>query len=123
MRLGAGVDRTPHPGRMPSGGPATRCATIGDVDLTPLQRVTLHRLVDGGQGPGSQPRTALRWLRRYGLVDADGFPTDEGRAYLAELHQQRRRRMDRHEAEDRRRREDPAWRMRDAIRRWKAGER
>jgi len=93
------------------------------VDLTPLQRNTLHRLVDGGQGPESQPRTALRWLRRYGLVDADGFPTDEGWAYLAELHRQRRRRMDEHEAEHRRRQADPLSGMRDAIRRWKAGER
>ena len=93
------------------------------MDLTPLQRVTLHRLVDGGQGPESQSRVALRWLRRYGLVDADGWPTDEGRAYLAELHEQRRRRMDQRQAEDLQRREDPAWGMRDAIRRWKAGER
>lgn len=93
------------------------------MDLTPLQRVTLHRLVDGGQGPGSQSRVALRWLRRYGLVDADGWPTDEGRAYLAELHRQRRRRTEQLQAEHRRRQADPRWGMRDAIRRWKAGER
>ncbi|ALE86571.1 hypothetical protein [Pseudonocardia sp. HH130629-09] len=94
------------------------------MDLTPLQRVTLHRLVDGGQAPESQPRTALRWLRRYGLVDADGHPTDEGRAYLVELRTEVQRRWDAHDEEvRRRRREDPAWGMRDAIRRWKAGER
>jgi hypothetical protein len=93
------------------------------VDLTPLQRVTLHRLVDGGQGPESQPRVALRWLRRYGLVDADGWPTDEGRAYLAELHKQRRRRTEQLQAEHRRRQADPLSGMRDAIRQWKAGER
>lgn len=93
------------------------------MDLTPLQHATLHRLVEGGQDPESQPRTALRWLRRYGLVDADGWPTDEGRAYLAELRRQRRRRMDQHQAAEQRRREDPQWAMREAIRRWKAGER
>ncbi|KAA1018270.1 hypothetical protein FVA95_23945 [Pseudonocardia sp. EV170527-09] len=93
------------------------------MDLTPLQRVTLHRLVEGGQGPESQLRTALRWLRRYGLVDADGWPTDEGRAYLAALRRQRRRRMAQHQAAEWRRREDPLSGMRDASQRWKAGER
>lgn len=124
VRFGAGLDRAPHPVRVPAGGAATRSVTIRGVDLTPLQRVTLHRLVGGGQAPESQPRVALRWLRRYGLVDADGCPTGEGRAYLVELREQAQRRKDAHHAEVRRqRREDPLWGVRDAIRRWKAGER
>jgi hypothetical protein len=109
---------------MPGGGAATRCATIRGVDLTPLQRVTLHRLVEGEVTAATAHRRSLRWLRRYGLVDADHVPTDEGRAYLVELRAEVQRRRDaRDAAEDRRRREDPLWGMRDAIRRWKAGER
>ncbi|MBN9795650.1 hypothetical protein DMP17_44855 [Pseudonocardia sp. TMWB2A] len=94
------------------------------MDLTPLQRITLHRLVEGEVTAATAHWRSLRWLRRYGLVDADHVPTDEGRAYLVELRAEVQRRRDaRDAAEDRRRREDPLWGMRDSIRRWKAGER
>lgn len=89
------------------------------VDLTPLQRVTLYRLAEGGADPVYQPRIALRWLRRYGLLDADHQVTDEGREELARIIAARR-----HAARSRRPQEpDPTGGMRDAIRRWKAGDR
>lgn len=60
------------------------------VDLTPLQRVTLYRLVEGTVTVETADRRSLRWLRRYGLVDADHVPTDDGRAYLERIRPDRR---------------------------------
>ncbi|MEV1295914.1 hypothetical protein [Pseudonocardia sp. NPDC049635] len=87
------------------------------MDLTPLQRVTLYRLVEGTQTVETAHRRSLRWLRRYGLIDADHVPTDEGRAYLQSTRRGRRSRSSSPEPVD------PTSGTRDAIRRWQAGER
>ncbi|MBN9739441.1 hypothetical protein PP1_031155 [Pseudonocardia sp. P1] len=95
------------------------------MDVTPLQQVTLCRLVAGTITAETASRRALRWLRRYGLVDADHRVTDEGRAYLQWLQQERRRRAA-NAARERPHRSgnpDPAAGMREAIRRWKRGDR
>lgn len=87
------------------------------MDLTPLQRVTLYRLVEGTQSVETADRRTLRWLRRYGLIDADHVPTDEGREYLRAAQRARRPRPVPPALPD------PAGGMRDAIRRWQAGDR
>lgn len=89
------------------------------MDLTPLQRVTLYRLAEGGSSPEYQPESALRWLRRYGLLDADHAVTDAGHEEMKRLREERRRaaRVGRPQEPD------PTGGMRDAIRRWKAGDR
>lgn len=87
--------------------------------LTGSQRATLHRLVELGADPAGQSRQALRVLRRYGLVDADGWPTDEGRVE----HEQQRAAMQARFERLHRVGQTPAERMTERVRRWRAGER
>lgn len=85
------------------------------MDLTPQQRVTLMRLATGGTTPDTEPRSAVRQLRHFGLLDSDDAVTDAGRDALARLLDERRERPAAPATPE------PQEQVRDAIRRWRDG--